>query len=88
MSLVSCPWNHETVLSGKLRKAIGGATNREGGGVSGWRTNEPKPVDRLQKSSGRITRTYVSHPWKIPFAQHSRSMRTYPKWYPSTSQLN
>ena len=44
---------HDTVLSGKLQKAVRGATNREGGGVSSRMINAQKPGDRLQRFFGR-----------------------------------
>ena len=56
-----------------------------GEGVSSRITNARKPGDRLQRSSGKITRTCVSPLFKTPHAQPSRSMRRFRKQYPSTS---
>ena len=67
------------------RPSVGQPTRR-GEGVSFQRTNALKPGDRLQKSSGRSTRTCVSPPWKTPRVKLLRSKRTYPKRYLLTSR--
>ena len=66
------------------RPSVGKLKGR-GEGVSSRMTNAPKPGDQLQRSSGRSTRTWGLPPWKASRARPSRSMRTYPKRYPSTS---
>ena len=55
-------------------------------GVSSRMTNALKLGEWLQRSSVRSTQIQGLPPWKTPRAHPSRSMRTCPKWYPSTSQ--
>ena len=78
--------SHETLLSGKFRQDVRRATDREGGGylVPGEKyTNTKQPVaDVLWEKHPDM---HVP-PWKTPRAQPLRSIRTYPKWYPSTSR--
>ena len=68
------------------RLSAGPPTGR-GGGVSSQTTNARISGDRLQRSSGRSTRTFMSHLCKTPRVQPSGSMRKYPKRYPSTSRM-
>ena len=69
-------WSYyDTVLLGKLRKAVRRETDREGEGASSRMTNARKPGDRLQRFSGRSIRTCMSPPWKNLHAQPSSSMR-------------
>ena len=64
--------------------SVGKLTGR-GEGVSSRMTNAQKPGDQLQRSSGKITGTCVSPPWKTPHAHPLRSMRRCQKQYPYTS---
>ena len=83
------PWPGATTtqccLVSSGRPSVGQPTGR-GEGVSSQTTNAQKPEDRLQRSSGRITHTCGSPHVKKTRVQPSRSMRKYPRWYPSTSR--
>ena len=57
-----------------LRRTSVGQMAERGEGASSRTTNAQKPGYRLQRSSGRSTRTCVSPLWKPPRAQPSRSM--------------
>ena len=77
---------HKTVLSGKLRKAVRRATDREGGGCL-------LPDDQCTKTWRPVAKVLRENhpdmhvpPFKTPRAQPSRSTRIYPKRYPSTSR--
>ena len=77
---------HETMLSGKLRQAVRQATDREGGGCllpDDQCTKTGRPVADVLREKHPDMRV---PPVEIPRAQPSRSMRTYPKRYPSTSR--
>ena len=78
---------HSTLLLGKLQQAVCQETDRSYRGVSYLGISALILGDRLQRSSRRITLTYMYPQWKPPRAPPSSSMRTYPKWYPSTSQV-
>ena len=71
------------VISGRLsaRQLTG-----RGESVSSQMTNAQKPGDRLQRSSGKSTRTCVSPPWKIPCVQPSMNISSCRKRYPLTYQ--
>ena len=67
---------HKTVLLGSSgRPSVGQPTGR-GEGVSSQMTNALKPGDRLQRSSGRITRTCMS-PRLKPHVRSLRGVRGY-----------
>ena len=77
---------HETVLSGKIRQAVCWATDREWGGclLSGDKcTKTGRPVADVLREKHPDMHVPLR---KTPRVQPSRSMRMYPKRYPSTSR--
>ena len=77
---------HETVLSWKVRKAVRQATDR-GVCVSppGGQMHENRATG-CRSPPGEAPGHGCPPPWKTPRAQPSKSMRKYPKRYPSTSR--